>query len=217
MSTRQFEVDNESDLPSPVIAEIVERFCRETPTIPRGSAAVAMLRTSRGNYKIDAFPDTQTIRVAGPYTEEAIDAYHELAAHLGTELITTSWDSEDVSSSWRVQLDPLLTEAWQRNDPLVPSERNVKACISEIVERVSHQQHGQCTVVTQRPDDQPEDFRRVVIQGSPETRLIRAWILQNAEAEKEVDDFMNGPEGTMLNEGPTLLRKGDDVAFVTLQ
>ena len=97
INTRQFKVENETDLPSPVIAEIVERFCRETPTIPRGEAGLAMLRTSRGNYKVDAFPDTKTIRVAGPYTEEAIDAFHKLAEHTGTELTTTSWeDGEDV-------------------------------------------------------------------------------------------------------------------------
>ena len=72
--------------------------------------------------------------------------------------------------------------------------------------------------MSHRRDDQSEDYRRLGFEAFPEKRLIRVWTLQDAAAEKEMDDFMSDPDtGEMLKEGPTLLHKGDDVEFVTIQ
>ena len=227
-STRQYdlEVDPDCDLPPALIGEWVNQFCERNPTLPKGKAAVTIIQTQDGVYKLEAYADAKKLCVSGPHTEEAIGAFRRFADRRGVTLHSDSgaaWmQREKERTPWKLELDPMLYEAWQRNDPMMPTKERVKAVIGEIIEQHSHRTEGRCAVLSHRRADQPPEYRRLLFYGFPAKRLIQICVLRDAEAEKEAQDYMDDPnDGVLIKDGRdggiADPRKGEGIEFGFIQ
>jgi hypothetical protein len=153
------------------------------PTIPDDKALVQIARNSFGRFLLVADPVVKTITI-GPMTAEQATDIEKRAEGLGLK-ITTRYPA--LESAWKVELDPRIKVGWDRSDPLMPSEIQVRDLVASMMKR---QSNNVFATVTHRAETDPEDYVRLYASAHPEEKTIRVAALMTPEVEAEADAYM---------------------------
>jgi hypothetical protein len=139
---------------------------------------------SLGCFLLMADPEAKTITIE-PLTAEGVTVIEEQVAALGLPK-TTRYPV--LENAWKVELDPRIKAGWDRGDPLMPSEVQVKHLVAGMIER--SQPKNVSATLTHRAETDPEDYVRLYASAHPEEKTIRVAALMTPEAEAEVDAYM---------------------------
>jgi hypothetical protein len=120
---------NHTTLSPDAINDLLGMLYEKHPTIPNDKTLVQILNTSLGHFLLQAEPKTKQITI-GPLSEEQAASLAGRAAELhspATKLYP------EMDRQWAVQMDGRITEAWDHGDERMPSEKQVKKLVHDLV------------------------------------------------------------------------------------
>jgi hypothetical protein len=217
-NTRSYQLDTSQcpNISPKIVIMAVEDLCREYPEVPKGDAAVSLVKTPDGLYKLTAIGSEKRIEITGPHPESLLAEEEERMAKYGRE-VKRDWTPPEPPPLWKCYTDPRLIEMLERNDPTAPTQRQVKAGAADLMKQFSHFETGEYVMLLPR---RPGETRRgMEMRAYPKEKAIVVKLLATDAEEQEAQEFQDREEEgwDKMGYGVVHQRDADHVTMQRLQ